>query len=53
MAMEIYSLGTVKRWTAFRHQQTIIRTEETRRIWWAKKTTCYSQGSNPVVLNPT
>ena len=38
---EIYSLGTVKRSTAFKHKKSIIRTEETRRIWhfnrWQKQ----------------
>ena len=31
---EIYSLGTVKRLTVFKHQKSIIRTEEKGRIWW-------------------
>ena len=42
---EIYSLGTVKRSTDFKHQKSII-SEETRRIWQGlnQKHTSHSQG---------
>ena len=46
---DIYSLGSVKRSSDFKHKKSIIRAEETRRIWQGlnrrpKEQACRSQG---------